>query len=70
MSNEDSVSYKFKFQPKEPMKQLKLDDLNIVNIESEESIDIIPRLNPHLEFIVKKPAIYPVNEIKKLLDNS
>jgi hypothetical protein len=50
-------------------KALKLDDLNIVNIEGEDDVNIIPRLHPHLEFIAKKPAVYPLNEIKKLVDD-
>ena len=53
----------------EHRKQLKLDDLNIVDIESEDSMSIIPRLKHSLEIIPQKPAIYPIDQIKKLIEN-
>lgn len=45
---------------------LNLDDLNVINIENEETFYRVPKLAHHLDLVVQTPGIYRMSEISKL----
>ena len=45
---------------------MNLDDLNIIEIENEATFHRTPELKHNLDIILRKPGIYPVDEIAKL----
>lgn len=45
---------------------ISLDDVNIINIENEQTFHRVPKLAHHLEHIVYKPGLYSMDSIATL----
>ena len=58
--------YKYTFDFSPELHTLNLDDINVINIENEETFHRVPKLTHNLDCVVQKPGIYTMNEIGKL----
>eukprot|EP01017_Pseudomicrothorax_dubius_P050461 TRINITY_DN9566_c0_g1_i2.p1 TRINITY_DN9566_c0_g1~~TRINITY_DN9566_c0_g1_i2.p1 ORF type:complete len:630 (-),score=137.85 TRINITY_DN9566_c0_g1_i2:37-1926(-) len=58
--------YKFTLSTPAPSIKLNLDDVNVINIETGFSTDKIPKLYHHLDHIVHRPGIYPIDSFLPL----
>ena len=52
--------YRFVFDYSMRSIKINMDDVNIINIENEETFHRIPKLAHNLEAILRKPGIYPI----------
>jgi len=58
--------YKYTFDYIPDLTSLNLDDLNVINIENEETFHRVPQLAHNLDHVVQTPGIYTIDEISKL----
>ena len=58
--------YKYTFDFIPDLQTLNLDDLNVINIENEETFYRVPKLTHSLDCVVQKPGIYTLDEVGKL----
>lgn len=58
--------YKFSFDYIPDLQTLNLDDINVINIENEETFHRVPQLAHNLDHVVQTPGIYSIEEISKL----
>jgi hypothetical protein len=65
----DLHKYTFENQTKSAI-TLNLNEINVINIENEETFHKVPTLAHNLDIIVNKPGIYPMEEIAKLQPDS
>lgn len=55
--------YKFTFDNTMKSVDVNLNDINIVNIENEETFHKIPKLAHNLDVILRKPGVYPIESV-------
>jgi len=58
--------YRFTFEMPQNVVKLNMLDMNIVEIENEETLSRLPHLHHHLDKITEKPGIYTMEEMAKL----